>query len=219
MLGTYALSGSSPCVRSPPAASSAPCTDRISPSSVSVGDALRKRTQAPSRLAESEYLLLDTPRGESLTEIVRATSRSDVDAARRLFAKYAASLDIDLGFQDFASELEGLPGEYVPPSSALLLAMEGEEAAGCVALRPFEALIVAEIKRLYVVPAARDRGHGILLAEAAIDAARAAGYALVRLDTLSSMQAAQRLYEGLGFSDIDAYRHNPHEVRYLELTL
>ena len=219
MLDTHALNGSGPGVRSPPAASSAPYTDRISPPSASVGDALRKKRQASPLLAESEYLSLDTPRGESLTEIVQATSRSDVDTARRLFAEYAASLDIDLGFQDFASELEGLPGEYVSPSGALLLAMEGEEAVGCVALRPFEPSFVAEIKRLYVVPAARDRGLGVRLAEAALSAARAAGYALVRLDTLSSMQAAQRLYEGLGFSDIDAYRHNPHEVRYLELTL
>ena len=63
------------------------------------------------------------------------------------------------------------------------------------------------------------RVHGVGLSEAALSAARAAGYALVRLDTLSSMQAAQRLYEGLSFSDIDTYRHDPHEVRYLELTL
>jgi ribosomal protein S18 acetylase RimI-like enzyme len=154
-----------------------------------------------------------------LSEIISATSRCDVDAARRLFAEYAASLDIDLGFQDFASELAELPGQYVPPSGALLLAMDGEEAVGCVALRPFGAPLVAEIKRLYVIPAARARGLGVRLAEAALDAARTAGYARVRLDTLSSMRAAQRLYEGLGFSDIDAYRHNPHEARYLELTL
>ena len=130
-----------------------------------------------------------------------------------------ASLDIDLGFQDFASELVDLPGDYVPPSGALLLAMNGAETVGCVALRPFEASFVAEIKRLYVVPAARNRGLGVRLAEAALDAARAAGYARSRLDTLSSMRAAQRLYEGLGFRDIDAYRHNPHEARYLELAL
>ena len=88
-----------------------------------------------------------------------------------------------------------------------------------MALRPFEAPFVAEIKRLYVAPAARNRGLGVRLTEAALDAARAAGYDRVRLDTLSSMQAAQRLYEGLGFCDIDAYRHNPHEARYLELKL
>jgi ribosomal protein S18 acetylase RimI-like enzyme len=154
-----------------------------------------------------------------LTEIVQATSRSDVDAARRLFREYAASLDIDLGFQDFASELDGLPGDYIPPSGALLLAMDGEKAVGCVALRPFVAPCIAEMKRLYVVPTARARGLGVRLAQAALGAARAAGYARVRLDTLSSMQAAQHVYEGLGFRDTHVYRHNPHEARYLELVL
>jgi len=154
-----------------------------------------------------------------LTEIVQTTSRDDVDAARRLFEEYAASLDIDLGFQDIASELEGLPGEYVSPSGALFLAIDGDEAVGCVALRPFEPPRVAEIKRLYVVPAARHRGLGMRLSEAAVGVARAAGYERVRLDTLSSMQAAQRLYERLGFHDIGAYRHNPHEARCLELEL
>jgi ribosomal protein S18 acetylase RimI-like enzyme len=154
-----------------------------------------------------------------VTEIVRADSCSEVNAARRLFAEYAASLDVDLGFQGFSAELEELPGDYAPPSGALLLAMDDEEAVGCVALRPFDPPCIAEMKRLYVVPSARDRGIGARLAAAALREARAAGYARVRLDTLSSMRAAQRLYEGLGFRDIRAYRHNPHEARYLELDL
>ena len=80
--------------------------------------------------------------------------------------------------------------------------------------------LIAELKRLYVVPAARNGGLGVRLTEAALDAARTAGYARVRLDTLSSMQAALRLYERLGFRDIDAYRYNPIEAaRYLDLKL
>jgi len=39
--------------------------------------------------------------------------------------------------------------------------------------------------------------------------ARGAGYARVRLDTLPSMATAQRLYESIGFREIDAYRFNP----------
>jgi putative acetyltransferase len=90
---------------------------------------------------------------------------------------------------------------------------------GCAALRPFEPPRVAELKRLYVVPAARAQSLGLRLSEAALGVARTAGYERVRLDTLSSMLAAQRLYERLGFHDIAAYRHNPHEARYLELEL
>jgi len=140
--------------------------------------------------------------------------------ARSLFAEYASSLDIDLGFQGFDDELTALPGQYVPPSGALLLALEGGDAVGCVALRPIEPPRVGELKRLYVAPAGRGRGVGLALTQAAIDAARAAGYESIRLDTLSTMDAAQRMYERLGFRDIEAYRFNPVEsARFLELEL
>ena len=66
-----------------------------------------------------------------------ATGPDDMAAARALFEAYAASLPIDLDYQDFAGELAGLPGKYAPPRGALLLARNGAgEAIGCVALRP-----------------------------------------------------------------------------------
>jgi ribosomal protein S18 acetylase RimI-like enzyme len=152
--------------------------------------------------------------------IIQATLPAHVAAAGRLFIDYAASLEIDLGFQDFAAEVAGLPGEYAPPFGALLLAVEGGDAQGCVALRPLEPPLVAELKRLYVSPTARGERLGVRLAEVALATARSAGYERIRLDTLPSMQAALRLYERLGFRDIDAYRHNPVQgARYLELGL
>ena len=41
----------------------------------------------------------------------------DLTATRALFSEYAASLRIDLAFQDFDTELTTLPGAYVPPVS------------------------------------------------------------------------------------------------------
>ena len=71
-----------------------------------------------------------------MSEIRPAESEGDLARARRLFEEYAASLGFDLSFQDFEREVASLPGEYAPPRGVILLAWEGDEAAGCVALRP-----------------------------------------------------------------------------------
>ena len=140
--------------------------------------------------------------------IVQAESPADVDQARKLFLEYAASLGVDLCFQNFDQELRSLPGEYAPPSGRLLLAWADGELAGCVALRKIDPA-ACEMKRLYVPPRFRAQGLGRVLATAAIDHARALGYRVMRLDTLPSMRQAIRLYQSLSFRPIAPYRANP----------
>lgn len=140
--------------------------------------------------------------------LARPLSDDDWRRARALVEEYVASLGIDLSFQDVARELETLPAAYGPPEGAFLLAEEDGAWVGCVGVRRSSEGI-AEMKRLYIVPAARRRGAGRLLALGAMDAARELGYARLRLDTLPSMAAAQALYLSLGFRPTAAYRHNP----------
>jgi ribosomal protein S18 acetylase RimI-like enzyme len=154
-----------------------------------------------------------------MIEIRPATSADEIEAARSLFREYADGLDIDLSFQNFDEELVTLPGAYAPQDGRLLLAWDGAEAAGCVALRRFEEG-TGEMKRLYVRPVWRGTGLGHALAETVIAEARAAGYTTLRLDTLPTMTTAQRLYRALGFREIAAYCANPiHGSSYMELTL
>lgn len=129
----------------------------------------------------------------------------DWTEGRRLAQEYAASLKVDLCFQNFAEELEHFETHYGPPEGCFLV---HEGGLGCAGLRKF-ADGVGEMKRLYVVPAARGRGIGGQLARRIIEEARARGYRRLVLDTLPDMKAAQALYRALGFREIPSYRANP----------
>lgn len=136
----------------------------------------------------------------------------DLDEVRRLFRAYAEGIGVDLGFQGFQAELAALPGKYAPPGGLILLARDSARpdapALGCVAMRPIAEGEV-EMKRLYLTPGARGLGLGDRLARAIIEAAKAAGYRRMRLDTLASMAPALGLYRRLGFAETPAYYDNP----------
>jgi ribosomal protein S18 acetylase RimI-like enzyme len=134
----------------------------------------------------------------------------DLAAVTRLFKAYAASLGVDLCFQDFAAELAGLPGKYAPPAGELLLARSVKgEPLGCVALRPLVPAAVCELKRLYVVPEARGLGLGRSLLDIILRTAERIGYRELWLDTLPSLAEAFELYRRAGFEPIAPYYHNP----------
>jgi len=131
---------------------------------------------------------------------------------RPLFCEYAAALQVDLGFQNFEAEVAALPGEYVAPSGALLLAQVDGQVAGCVAMRALPDVDypdACEMKRLFVRPAFRRFGLGRLLAQALLDRATEAGYSSLLLDTLDDMEAARGLYASLGFVEVPPYYFNP----------
>src|SRR5258708_4703738 len=107
-----------------------------------------------------------------------------LEEVRALFEEYWRSFGFTPCFEGFDAELSSLPGEYAPPRGALFLARE----AGCVAVRPLDA-DTAEMKRLFVRPAARGNGLGRRLAMAAIEHARAGRASRLVLDPLAGRMA------------------------------
>jgi ribosomal protein S18 acetylase RimI-like enzyme len=158
-------------------------------------------------------------------KLIQAQSAEDIKRARELFEEYAAWLGLNLCFQNFDKELAELPGAYVPPHGRLLLAIEDDQVAGCVALRKIDdgktGDGICEMKRLYVRPAFRGIGLGRTLTETIIQTAREIGYARMRLDTLpGKMDRAIAMYRSLGFKNIEPYYHNPVAgAAFMELEL
>ena len=115
-----------------------------------------------------------------------------------------------------ADEVAGMPvRDYVPRVIAkvcgdppprgifYLLNVDGAPAGmgGLRFLRPG----LAEVKRIYIRPAFRGRKLGELMLSRLLADAKAFGYRSVCLDTAVFMEAAYRLYEKQGFTEISAY--------------
>ncbi len=146
-------------------------------------------------------------------------SLEELEEVREIFIEYAEFLQVDLCFQDFEKELQTLHQVYAPPFGCIILAKENHQVLGCVALKP-SAEGVCEMKRLYVRPLARGKKLGNQMVDELIDFARKSGYKSMKLDTMTKLKEAVKLYQSKGFKEIEAYVYNPlPDVLYFELIL
>lgn len=152
------------------------------------------------------------------------TSAADLDHVRDLMRAFIAwhrgrhqeDLDLIDSYFDaaaFEEELATLPGKYAPPDGQLFLATVDGEPAGCVAMRKIDATR-CEMKRMFVYPRYHGRGVGSVLAEAIIDAGRAAGYRTMLLDTSVRQTEARALYQRLGFREVPPYYELTDALRH-----
>jgi GNAT superfamily N-acetyltransferase len=135
--------------------------------------------------------------------------RGDEPAARELVAAMEAWVNDGFGppMPDRTSTVR--PEEMVPPSGAFVVVREdGRAVAGGGIRRLSED--VCEIKRMFVVPEARGRGHGRRVLEVLEAAAVELGYRRARLDTALSMTTAMALYESAGYRPIEDYNGNSY---------
>jgi GNAT superfamily N-acetyltransferase len=141
---------------------------------------------------------------------VTAATAADVAAVvDPLFHEYgqwvASRLEQDFGIRfteaDLARHHEAFRAELPPllgPRGRLVVARLGDEPVGVGTLKPVDDT-TAEIKRMYVRPAARGRGVGRAILTRLLQDARAARYTAVRLETLRFMTTARAMYRAFDF--------------------
>jgi putative acetyltransferase len=110
-------------------------------------------------------------------------------------------------------------GAAAPVSASTALSSHPSRSKLRDTLPSREGWSVCEMKRLYVAPEGRGLGLGKQLARAIIEAGRAAGHNEMRLDTLASMQDAQKLYRALGFTEIAPYYEGAPNTVFMSLKL
>jgi GNAT superfamily N-acetyltransferase len=99
--------------------------------------------------------------------------------------------------------------EMVPPGGAFVIVREDGRAVAGGGIRRLSDR-VCEVKRMFVVPDARGRGHGRRVLDALERAAADLGYRRARLDTAQSMTTAMALYRSAGYRSIPDYNGNSY---------
>jgi GNAT superfamily N-acetyltransferase len=133
------------------------------------------------------------------------SERGDGEVAWALVVAMTAEMMALYGMSEMPTP--AAPDEMSPPQGAFVVIYEDGAPVAGGGLKRLSADAV-EIKRMYVLPEARSRGHARRLLAALEDAARDLGYAVARLDTGPQQPHAKALYESAGYRSIPGYNGN-----------
>lgn len=155
--------------------------------------------------------------GRDRIEVVEM--RPDAEAARQCLQAYYAELATRFkGGFEVARSRDPQARDMVRPRGTFLVALSDGLPLGCVGLKG-GGNANAEIKRLWVSPAARGLGLARRLMTTAEAAARELGIELLRLDTNSALPEASRLYRATGWTEIPRFNEDPYPDLFFEKRL
>jgi len=110
------------------------------------------------------------------------------------------------------------PNELSAPGGTFLVGYRDDQPICCGGVKRLPDG-TCEIKKMYVVPAARGQGVARELLFALEDAARTLGYTVARLDTGPRQPRARHLYESEGYMPIHNFNGNPVATFFAEKAL
>lgn len=120
---------------------------------------------------------------------------------RRHGELYREEYDWDERFEELVAGIIGdFENDHDPATERMWVAdLDGEVAGAVLAVRNRDRAATAQLRCLYVEPAARGRGIGTLLVDACIAFCREVGYERLVLWTQDNLDAARRIYVRAGF--------------------
>ena len=136
---------------------------------------------------------------------IRQFRPEDSEDVRRIFAEgqrqFSAGVERELETyirDSLAGDLADIPGAYLQPGSNFWVAEAGRQVIGMVGVQQKDAA-TCELRRMSVDIRWRRKGLGRKLLETAEAFARQLGYASIVLSTITPLQPAIALYEGMGY--------------------
>ncbi|GKY87192.1 bifunctional helix-turn-helix transcriptional regulator/GNAT family N-acetyltransferase [Sinisalibacter aestuarii] len=155
--------------------------------------------------------------GRNGIEIAAADPQSD--EARYCLGEYYAELNrrFDTGF-DPARSRDPEAADMSPPRGIFLTARSDGLPIGCAGLKGHDGRW-AEVKRVWVAPAARGLGLARRMMDRIEAEARTLAIPLLRLDTNSALPEAVALYTRLGWREIPRFNDDPYPDTFFEKRL
>ncbi|MEU7812951.1 helix-turn-helix domain-containing GNAT family N-acetyltransferase [Pseudonocardia sp. NPDC049154] len=162
----------------------------------------RQRDRLIAATGEVERLLTASTVGVAVTPPTRPEARDCLRAyAEELAGRFEGGFDPSVGPAAGAAE-------FTPPAGEFLVATLDGEPVGCVGAK-FGA-DAAEIKRMWVAPAARGLGLARRLLAEIEERARVHGLRATRLDTNATLVEAIALYRSAGYREVPPFNDNPY---------
>jgi DNA-binding MarR family transcriptional regulator len=149
---------------------------------------------------------------------IRIEDPAAPDAQRCLQAYFT---ELDTRFGDGFDPGQSNPAaadELRPPDGLILLARLAEAPVGCGAVK-LHGTRPAELKRMWVDPAARGLGLGRRLLQELEQHARESGARVVRLETNRELTEAIRLYRSSGYREVPPFNQERYADHWFEKTL
>jgi len=108
------------------------------------------------------------------------------------------------GFAIHDAEVDAMSAAYSRPRAAYFVIEADGAVQGGAGIAPLEGgdAGVCELRKMYFLPTLRGRGAGKAAIERCLEAARTFGFKRCYIETLTGMDAAQKLYVANGFERI-----------------